>query len=224
MLILTAAVRGVAPAIPILRPGSPDLDVSHIREWRDSTLVSVPDTAHPGSQITYFRRNEQHLVDDPQGPAVWLVSTSRTYADSALVLRSTLRPIRELQNYFSRHRRLVFEYDGNRVHIRDSTADSTVKVHEHTYDGEFFHFNELNLVICSLPLRAGYEAILPLYSEGSDELEMDTVKVLGRNEGGAWTIRFADPVIVVTHTLDGTTRRILSSAGGRRPKPPGSSH
>jgi hypothetical protein len=161
-----------------------------------------------------------HFVDDPRGAAVLLVTgTSGSYSDSAWVLRSTFHPIREVQHYITRRRRIVFEYSGNRVSLRDSTADSAVRVRDHTYDGEFFHFNELNLLIRSLPLREGFEAILPLYSEGSDTLEMDTVKVVGRNADGAWTVRFADPVVIVNHILDGTTRRITSSSGGRRSAP-----
>ena len=75
------------------------------------------------------------------------------------------------------------------------------------------------MVTSSLPLRPGYEAILPVYSEGSDALEMDTVKVIGRNESGGWLVRFADPVAIVTRTIDGTTRRIVSATGARRGAP-----
>ena len=215
-IALTAADQRPPRALQILRPGNRELDVSHIQERSDSTQYFVPDPAHPGSRLQAFRHAEEHLVDSPLGPAVLLIGSMRGYADSALILRSSLRPIREIQNYLTSHRRLVFEYDGNRVHVRDSTADSAVRVREHEYDGDVFHFNELTLVIRSLPLREGYEAILPLYSQGSDSLEMDSVKVIGKDDRGAWTVRFADPVLVVTHTIDANTRRIVASKGAPR--------
>jgi hypothetical protein len=75
----------------------------------------------------------EHLIDHPRGPAVLLINQARGYSDSAIVLRSSLRPISETQNYFTRHRRLLYEYEGNRVRVRDSTADSVVRVREHAY-------------------------------------------------------------------------------------------
>jgi hypothetical protein len=217
-------LRSTAHALPNtppdpFSPGSAELDVSHIRERAESTQYFLPDSAHPGSKIAEFRHNTEHLVDDQRGPAVLVTTSMRGYADSAIILRSGLRPIREIQNYFARHRRLVYEYDGNRVHVRDSTADSTVRVSDHTYDGDVFHFNELGLVMRSLPLRAGYEAILPLYSEGDDALEMDTVKVVGKNDQGTWVVRFADRVVVTQSTIDENTRRITSTKGERRAAP-----
>ncbi len=196
------------------------LEVSHIREWSDSAQYTIPANPSTGAAATTaFRHNEEHLIDDSHGPALLLVNSARGYSDSAVVLRSSLRPVREVQNYFTRHRRIVYEYDGNRVHVRDSTADTAARVRDNTYDGDVFHFNELSVIIRSLPLRAGYEAILPLYSEGSDALEMDTVKVIGKDDRGAWQVRFADPVIIVTHTIDPATRRITGTTGGRRDKP-----
>jgi hypothetical protein len=38
---------------------------------------------------------------------------------------------------------------------------------------------------------------------------MDTVRVMGRDAGGRWTLRFADPVIVATYGIDEKTRRIV---------------
>lgn len=69
------------------------------------------------------------------------------------------------------------------------------------------------LVLRSLPLRDGYEAILPLYSEGSDTVKMDSVTVVNHDAAaGVWTLRFADPAIVATYDIDERTRKIV----GRR--------
>jgi hypothetical protein len=61
-------------------------------------------------------------------------------------------------------------------------------------------------------LREGYQRILPLYAEvaeGSDALEMDTVRVESRAADGHWTLRFADPDIIATYGIDERTRRIV---------------
>ena len=77
----------------------------------------------------------------------------------------------------------------------------------------------------SLPLAAGYAAILPLYSEGSDSLEMDSVAgeaaTPATGERPAWSVRFADPAIVETYVIDAASRRItkhdiVSRRSGRR--------
>jgi hypothetical protein len=155
----------------------------------------TPDTSHPGTEkVVGVRRVFEHLIDHPRGPALLLIQQGRGYVDSAIVLRSGLTPIVEIQNYFARRRRVVYDYEGNRVRMRDSTADSVVRAREHTYDGDVFNFNELDVLLRSVPLRAGYEAILPLYSEGTDTVEMDTVKVLGKDSHAAWVVRFADPL------------------------------
>jgi hypothetical protein len=82
-------------------------------------------------------------------------------------------------------------------------------VNQHTYDGPVFNFQELDDLLRSLPLREGYERILPLYSEGDDSLEMDTVRIMSRDAAGRWTLRFADPAIVATYEVDERTRRIV---------------
>jgi hypothetical protein len=75
----------------------------------------------------------------------------------------------------------------------------------------------------STPYRAGFTSIVPLYSEGDDAIEMDSIAVIGAAPG-RWTIRFADPAIIATYGLDVTTRRILSydvvsrKTGGRARK------
>jgi hypothetical protein len=102
-----------------------------------------------------------------------------------------------------------FTYDGPRVTRIHTTPDSGTRRFEHTYDGPVFTFAELRDLVRSLPLRAGYERILPLYSEGTDTLEMDTVRVVTRAAHGQWTLRFADPDIVATFGVDARTRRMV---------------
>jgi hypothetical protein len=105
-----------------------------------------------------------------------------------------------------------YTYDGPRVTIIQTTSDSGSRRTEQTYDGPVFNFAELNDLVRSLPLREGYQRILPLYAEvaeGSDALEMDTVRVESRAADGHWTLRFADPDIIATYGIDERTRRIV---------------
>jgi hypothetical protein len=51
------------------------------------------------------------------------------------------------------------------------------------------------MLVRSLPYRVGYTAILPLYSEGDDAIEMASVAVIGTG-ADRWTVRFADPAII----------------------------
>jgi hypothetical protein len=79
----------------------------------------------------------------------------------------------------------------------------------HLYEFPVFNFVELDALIRSLPLRVGYEALLPLYSEGDEAAEVDSVRVEALTPG-VWRVRFADPAIVATIQLDGNSRTQLA--------------
>lgn len=108
-------------------------------------------------------------------------------------------------------RRIRIEYDGARVTRWDQSGDSAAHTSTVVFPTPVFAFQQLHMIVRSLPLRAGYTAILPLYSEGTAELEHDTVTVTGAPGPGSrgWTVRFADPSIVSTYTLDPATREIV---------------
>lgn len=109
-------------------------------------------------------------------------------------------------------RRIGLTYRGHQitrvVQVGDSTPRTTVSTHPHVP----FAFNQLDLLIRSTPLKVGYRAILPLYSEATDTLEMDTLEVLKGPARGEhiWLLRFADPAIVSRVGLDERTREIAS--------------
>jgi hypothetical protein len=50
------------------------------------------------------------------------------------------------------------------------------------------------------------KAAMPLYSEGDDSLEVDTVRVQRRGPDGVWRIGFVDPAIVATVGVDAKSR------------------
>jgi hypothetical protein len=88
------------------------------------------------------------------------------------------------------------------------SGDSTATV-ERRYDAPVFAFSEIEMLVRSLPYRPGYTAILPLYSEGDDAIEMDSVAVVDARPN-RWTVRFADPAIIAVYGIDAGTRRIVS--------------
>lgn len=200
------------PTPPVLLPGSPDVTTSHIRSaGADFRYLSRAPSGDTTEKEMGLGRAEQSLTEYKGKPAVLLVSSfaraTQTFLDSAIVMRAGLAPVWETSRIGSRVTH--YEYSGKQVRLTITSPDSGTRSREHTYDVPVFHFNELDLLIRSLPLREGYEAILPLYSEGSDELEMDTVRVMARDADGAWSVRFADPAIVSTYGIQADTREIV---------------
>jgi len=179
----------VATAPLVLRPGASEIASDHLGEASVTVRLMKAD-----SEIGRFRYDWHVVAND----GLLLVTSgevrSKPFIDSALVKRHGLAPVWETSQFGGKAAR--WTYDGPRVN-------------QHTYDGPVFNFQELDDLLRSLPLRESYERILPLYSEGDDSLEMDTVRVMGRDAGGRWTLRFADPAIVATYGIDEKTRRIV---------------
>jgi hypothetical protein len=130
------------------------------------------------------------------------------YFDSLVVRRGDLRPVRERLVYLQRHTEKRFAYDGRTVHQTNTSGDSAVTF-DRRYDLPVFAFGEIEMLVRSLPYRMGYTAILPLYSEGDDAIEMDSVAVVAAR-ADLWTVRFADPAIVAMYRIDAASRRIVS--------------
>ena len=153
------------------------------------------------------------------GKAALLLTTHFTrganvFLDTALVMQDGLHPVWEVSRTDAKTTR--WEYSGKQVRMTVTHPDSGTRTKEHTYDVPVFHFSELDVLIRSIPMREGFEAILPLYSEGSDELEMDTVRVNARGADGTWTIRFADPAIVATYGVDAARKIVRYEVFPRR--------
>ena len=208
-----AILLGARNETPVVTPGSSDVTTDHLRNAsRNYRYLSRPATGDTSERETGTGRVEEHATTYDGKPAVLLVTMymgpKSTFVDSALVMRAGLIPVWEQMGTGPRNTR--FEYAGKRVKMTITRPDSATRTREHTYDLPVFHFNELDVLLRSLPLREGYEAILPLYSEGSDQLEMDSVRVMSKASNGVWSVRFADPAIVSTYGIDGKTREIVS--------------
>lgn len=194
----------------VLRPGAAEINVSHLATAKNAYRMMV--RMHPDSADREAGRGETAVrtIDHAGAAAVLLVSAfgkPGQFTDTALVVRSTLAPVWETMHLGNSTTR--FDYDGAVVRVAKTTPDSGTRTVEHSYDVPVFHFNELDVLIRSLPYRVGYNTILPLYSEGSDALEMDTVRVMSKSADNVWTIRFADPAIVATYEVSASTREIV---------------
>jgi hypothetical protein len=156
-------------------------------------------------------RVENTPISSPDGSSSALLTVTRAggrVVDSALVSRGSLAPIWEVSGGAPRTERYAFH--GRQVEVTTTVGDSAPRTQEYRHAVPFFTFQELDLVIRSLPFHAGYEASLPLFSEGDDSIEVDTVAVQGRDSADRWTIRFADPAVTGTYVVDGHSRTIVS--------------
>ena len=173
------ALALVAMTPLVLRPGASDIVSDHLGAATETVRFMKGD-----SEIGRFRYEWSLVSND----GLLLVTTgavrAKPFIDSSLVKRHGLAPVWEV-------------------------SQLGTQVKRWTYKGDVFNFQELDDLLRSLPLREGYERILPLFSEGDDSLEMDTVRVVSRDPAGRWTLRFADPAIVATYEIDERTRRIV---------------
>ncbi len=203
--------RSLTPTGKVLVPGDADLTTTHFHDASITYHVLQAGSATTPEREVAQSSDTTQLTSYKGVPALLLIKGSvtrgRVFIDSALVLRDGLSPIWEVQHSGAHSIRI--DYSGTRVRRSDAAPDTALRQVDHTYDIPVFHFNELNQLIRSVPLRTGYYAILPLYSEGDDALEMDTVRVEGRDSTGVWNVRFADKVIIGHYGIDGSTREMV---------------
>lgn len=113
---------------------------------------------------------------------------------------------------------VAIRYAGRRVTGTVQHGDSVPVPFDSTYAAAPFAFNEVEALLRSVPLRSGFQVVVPLFSELDRAVEHDTITVLGpapddSTAGGpaerrAWRVRFADPVIVMTARVDAGTRTL----------------
>lgn len=225
MICICATTRAVAQSATttqagnLLLPGTSDVSTVHFRDTTISYHV-VMDRAPNGDPTSSDRGSyskETRHVTYQGRPAIVFVRTintnGRTYVDSSAVLSNGMIPLWEVSTLGTR--RTTYAYSGAKVRRSLTQPDSAKKVVEHDFGTPMFYFEALDDIIRSVPLRAGYQAVVPLYSEGDDGIEMDTVRVEGRDSAGVWNVRFADPVIIAQYGIDGKTRNIVRHEIGR---------
>ena len=212
------ARTGFLHNLAVLLPGSAELDTKHLKADKGGYRYMFKQAADSAEREMGV---EAWTVTPTQhdGKAALLLTTSfsrgkTVFLDTALVMQDGLHPVWEIARNGAKTMR--WEYSGKKVRMTTTQPDSGTQTKEHTYDVSVFNFNELDVLLGSIPMREGFEAILPLYSEGSDELEMDTVRVTSRGADGVWSVRFADPAIVATYGFDAARKIVRYEVVPRR--------
>jgi hypothetical protein len=209
----------VAPTDDVVRAGAPYLVVAHIVDNVDNQRVM----SRAATGDTTAKERGRVTIEQRVAPVNGVVNVQLLklghyavgdFVDTMSMTRDGLRPITERMQFGSTVK--TINYDGDHLRETIQVGDSAPRILDRSFPMPVFGFNQLELVLQSLPLRPGFHAILPLYSEGDDSLELDTatvVKVAQANNGASsptWTVRFADPAIVSTYVIDTLSRRIIS--------------
>ena len=109
-----------------------------------------------------------------------------------------------------------YQYDRNHVAGTVQPHDSAQRAYDQSFPSNVFAFNEMELLVRSLPFKQGFSVVVPLFSEVDRDLEMDTLTVLGpdTSSGARWTRggRCDSPIrsIVKRYVIDRTSRAMLS--------------
>ena len=212
LIVGFTVLAGTWATPPMLVPGSHELQSTRITEECDSSWFVSRDPGETTEHALLGQRKEHHLVTDQRGSTVVQVTTltspNGSYIDSTVMLRDGLAPISEATH--AGPQVIRYRDDRNHVDVTTTNGDSAPSVTHHEYAYSLFNFEELDLLMRLLPLRPGYQALLPLYSEGDQDAEIDTVQVEGKDRAGVWQVRFADKAIVATYGVSDHTRGLVS--------------
>lgn len=179
---------------------------------------SAPDSA----EREWYRGFQEERHANEHGRTV-LIGTQGAKAfgwdDSVTMDATTLAPLHE--HLVLPHRRIDLVYDGTRVTMTSQTGDSLPVTRAQLFETPVYAFNQVDLLMRALPLKAGTRLIVPLYSEIDADLEHDTLEVIAKPTSATpgWTVRFADPVIITVATIDPVTRQFLSYEVRNRKSP-----
>jgi hypothetical protein len=217
LLPLAACGRAAAP---VPEGAAPPRLVEILPGGRVLTVPAVRDTTR-AYRLLARRTGDTTTVDfglttlgerahTEDGTFVQVMTTPKQASYDTLMVRvAGLAPRWERLRFGPRTIRV--EYDGARVTRWEQVGDSAARISTTEFPTPVFAFNQAHTLVRSIPLRVGYTAVLPLFAATTAELEHDTITVTGAPAAGrrGWTVRFADPVIVATYTLDAATREIL---------------
>ena len=176
------------------------------------------DTLHP--PLPLGRTEIVQRAADYQGKAAVLQILSVPawdWHDTLLVLQATLHPVWE---HARAHNRVIrVDVAGGRIRWRTTQGDSVLSQGDSTHVAPAFAFNQVEMLVRSVPLEAGRTVVVPLYSEGRPDVEADTIGVMGGPAGGGstWLVRFADAAMYTLYRIDGSTREIIGTEVVYRP-------
>jgi hypothetical protein len=160
-----------------VQAGSPALDprVLHPYELRRELTMTRGDTVRP-----FGRQSETLSSDTLDGRPVLLhVVTFDTpnalTVDSSWVDPATLSPIRMQSS--NRFRVLDLEFGPGAVRATTTPPGGAATTADHRLDVRPFEWNMLPLALSSLPLRPGYQAELPVFSDRAGQVVWYSIRV-----------------------------------------------
>ena len=164
-------------ATDTVQAGSPALDpgVLHPYELHRELTMTRGDSVRP------FGRQSEVLTEDTVAgrPVLLHVVTFDTpnalTVDSSWVDPATLSPIRMQSS--NKFRVVDLEFSAAAVRTTTTPADSAPTTSEHPLAVRPFEWNMLPLALSSLPLRAGYTARLPVFSDRAGQVVWYSVRV-----------------------------------------------
>jgi hypothetical protein len=197
------------PTVPMLLPGSPLLHPLRVLGEPRQARVLVSRATGDTTEHSMGEFRHQEWIEP--GDSSRVVSTFRysppyLSTDSLVVARAGLAPAEEILR--TNGSVIAIRYYGRAVAGTVQSPDSAPRSFAVDAPEPPFAFNELEMIVRSLPLRAGFQAVVPLFSEMDRRVEYDTVAVVDAR-GARWRVRFADSVIVAMYEVDGATRAIV---------------
>ena len=182
-----------------------------VTHWR----VSIRAASDTADRLLSVKTITQTSVPAPAGN-VMIASAWRpplTSIDTIVIGGPGLVPLHEVLQFNGYTRR--FQYAGDHVWGTVQHADSAAQPVDQVVTERVFAFNEVDLLVRSVPFRRGWSVVVPLFSEVDEAVEHDTIAVIapdrvrrGGQDEDAWTVRFADPAIVSTYTVLADSREI----------------
>ncbi len=179
----------------------------------DYAVSAKPTTGDTAERPISENRREQGQVPDRRDQVRLISTWTPPYhtSDSLVVERRGLAPVMEhLESGGTR----IYHYARTRVWGTVQPTDSARRSLDRTFPQPVFAFNEVEVLVRSLPFREGLTVVVPLFSEIDESVERDTITVLGPDAtrgSGAWTVRFADPAIVTRYVIDSASRALRSA-------------
>jgi hypothetical protein len=178
--LVSLAGEGERFGCDTIQPGHVALSSGHLQSYtvvRNLLLTRGDSTIPFGTQTETLSTGRLNghptlldvlVFDTPRGKTV----------DSSWVNRSTLLPVRFQSNNAARA--VILDFEQVRVRGRTVPSSGAPTVVDHQLGVQPFEWNTLGLAIGGLPLRVGYCAKLPVYSDRFGGVSWYTAEVIGK--------------------------------------------
>jgi hypothetical protein len=177
---LLGLVTGDGAVCDTVQPGHGALSPNYLHSYtivRNLMLTRGDSTLPFGTQTETLTSSQLNgrttlvdvlVFDTPRGRTV----------DSSWIDGATIRPIRFQSN--NEARAVTLDFEPVRVRGRTVPSSGAPTVVDHQLSAQPFEWNILGLVVGALPLREGYCARLPVYSDRFDRVTWYTAEVIGK--------------------------------------------